>query len=142
VNVNRRLPLGREAKQLQNFGASGQRHVSDPHADTQRAIVQAAAHQIVYFAALLGRRCAFRGVVRQQRAAIVHHGYTRGNVAGRGAEVDQRLAFARAIPFRNRRNTHLHLERGGHAVPRFEAVVLGRLPMRMQIDEAGREHHS
>ena len=140
VNVERRLPLGRQAEQFQNLGAGCQGHISDPHADAQRTFVQAAAHQVEGLAALLGSGGAFRGVVRQQRAAIVHHRHARGDVPGGGAEVDQRLAFARAIPFRHRRNSHFHFERGGHPVPGFEAVVLRRLPVRVQVDEARRDH--
>jgi len=142
VNVDRGLPLGRQPEQFQNLGASCQRHISDPHADAQRAIVQALAYQFVDLAALLRRGGAFGGIVRQQRAAIVHYRHARRNVPGCGAEVDQRLPFPGAIPLRHRRNTHLHFERGGYAIPGFEAVVLRRLPMRVQIDEARRHHQS
>jgi hypothetical protein len=42
-----------------------------------------------------------------------------------------------AVPVGDGRGAHFHFERGSDAVPSFEAVVLGRLTVLVDVDEAG-----
>ena len=110
-----------------------------PRAPSSRPL----AHQIQRLANLLGSRGLGDGLVaRQEFAGIVHDRHARGNVAGGGAEIDQRLAFALRVPGPDRVYAHLQFQRGGDAVASLEAVVLRRLSVRMQVDETGGDHQS
>jgi hypothetical protein len=63
-------------------------------------------------------------------------------MACRHAEVDQRCAFSLGVPRRDRIRAELQLERGGDAVAREEPVVDRILSVRVEVDEARRDHES
>src|SRR6185503_6636528 len=110
----------------------------DPHADAERAFVQALPDQgedLLHF--IGGGGAVDRLIARQECAAVLHYRHARGNVSDGGAVVDQRLALTRAVPRGDGRDADLHLERGGDAVAGLEAVVLGGLAVRVEVDEAG-----
>ena len=56
--------------------------------------------------------------------------------------MDERLARPSHIPLARRIDADLEFEGGRNAVHCFEAIVLGRLTMRVQIDESGCDHKS
>ncbi len=80
-----------------------------------------------------------RAVARQQRAGIVEDGHARRHVAAGSAVVDQRVAFALRVPRGNGMRAYLEFERGSDAVAGLEAIILGGLPVRVEIDEARRD---
>ena len=75
-------------------------------------------------------------------ARVVHHSHAHGNVADGYAIVDQGLIFPLVVPGLDVRDSDFHFERGGDAVHGFVAVVLRVLPVRVQIDEAWRNHQA
>ncbi len=78
-------------------------------------------------------------IAGQERACVVQNAHDDGDVAHRCAVIDQRSALPLGIPGRDRRYTDFHLERRCDSVVGFEAIVLGRLAMRVEIDESGRD---
>src|SRR5579862_30600 len=63
-------------------------------------------------------------------------------MSGAGAVVDERLAFALGIPAIDVAHADFELERGGDAVHGLVAIILGRLAVGVEIDEAGRDHQA
>src|SRR5262249_16513842 len=88
-------------------------------------------------------RARHRLVIRNEALrGIAHDGHSRGNVANGRAVIDKRFSFARGVPGVDRRYADLHFKRCRYAVERLQTVVRGVLAVRVQIDEAGRDHEA
>ena len=135
--------MGGGAKHLQDFPAGRAGRVLQSHADAERA----AGEALLDLAAALGDLGigggAMGGVAGgQECAGVVHHAHAHGDVADGCAVVDEGLGLALIVKGVHIGHAHFELERGGHAIHGFGAVVLGVLAVRVEIDEAGGDHQA
>ncbi len=140
MNVVRHAALGRQREQIKHLAARRRRNVVDAEANTERAFVQALFDEVGHLTNFVRRGMAINSVVaRQEAARVLQHGHFRRDVSDRRAEVDERFAFALGVPGGHRGHADLHFKRRRYAIACFVTIVLVILPVRMQINKAGRD---
>src|SRR6266480_6816203 len=88
-----------DAEHLEDLPMRGRGGIVDTEANTERALLQAFLDLPLHFFDLGVRSCFVSGVTAWKKdARIVHHRYSRGNVADACAVVDQRLTFSLCVP--------------------------------------------
>src|SRR6267143_2002451 len=119
--------------------SGGRGRVRKSRADVDRTLAQTSLDALRDLVNLGGRRGAIGSVAhRHPGARIVQHGHPDFDVADADAIVDALAGTALAVPGVDVRRAELELERRRHAVERVVAVGLGRLSVRVDINEAGR----
>jgi hypothetical protein len=140
VHVDRCADRAGDFEDFQDLGARRLRGVSDAEADSDRAARQPARQARLDLDELQRRRLLVcRRAAGKKRARVLQHGHADGNVADAGAVVDGRFSRSLAVPRVDVAGADLELQRSRHAVGRFPHVIGRRLPMLMEIDEAGRD---
>ena len=153
VDERRRLVLGRDLEHLQQLAVARPRRVAQPEAETDAPRAQAALHEPPQPDQFLVARGAIQRVVaaRAQRERPVRVGAgedapqgpgPRALVAHRRAVVDERRAAAPPVPAVDGIRPDLELQGRRHAVQRLVPVADRVLSVRVQVDEAGRDHQS
>ncbi len=138
VHVDWCLGFRGDAEHGEQLSARCRRRVRKPGADVDRALAETNLDALRDLANLRGRRRPVGAVAhRHPGAGIVHHRHPDLDVADRDAVVDAFAALSLAIPGRDVGRAELELECGRHAVKCVEPIGLGRLSVRVQVDEAG-----
>ena len=151
VDEDRRLAVRRHAEQAKQLFVTGTGRVADAEAEPEGALVELAPHQLAEAPQLILRGRLVEIRIRRPAPSkrdgplatgLPDHRTKRlapgALMAHRGTVVDTGPPLPSRIPGGDRIDSNLQLHRRRHPVPRLIPTALGILPVRVQIDEAGR----
>ena len=143
VHVRGRPHLARDGHRGEEFVVGGGRRVGEAESHRGRALVQTLADAARDLLDLLGRgEIVLAGVRGQEVAGVAHDAHAHRDVADARAVVHGLAALAFGVERGDVPGADFELQTGRHPVVRHETVVLVRLAVLVQVDEAGRDHQA